>query len=49
MLDGLVQNREGEIIDARDAPKDVLSVPGTTLELDGKQVAQRWSVLNRLN
>ena len=42
MLDGLVQDEEGDIIDARDAPKNILSVPGTTLELDGKQCAQRW-------
>lgn len=42
MMDGLVQDQGGDIIDARDAPKDVLSVPGTMLELDGRQVAQRW-------
>ncbi|KAG8952301.1 hypothetical protein FRC04_004729 [Tulasnella sp. 424] len=44
MMDGLVQDQSGDIIDARDAPKDVLSVPGTMLELDGRQVAQRWSI-----
>ncbi|KAG8921477.1 hypothetical protein FRC00_008599 [Tulasnella sp. 408] len=42
MMDGLVQDQSGDIIDARDAPKDVLSVPGTMLELDGRQTAQRW-------
>ncbi|KIO27820.1 hypothetical protein M407DRAFT_72594 [Tulasnella calospora MUT 4182] len=44
MMDGLVQDQGGDIIDARDAPKDVLSVPGTMLELDGRQTAQRWSI-----
>ncbi|KAG9019621.1 hypothetical protein FRB90_012467 [Tulasnella sp. 427] len=42
MMDGLVQDQDGDIIDARDAPKDVLSVPGTVLALDGRQTAQRW-------
>ncbi|KAH7092832.1 beach-domain-containing protein [Auriculariales sp. MPI-PUGE-AT-0066] len=43
MLDGLVENDEGEVIDACDAPKNVFTVPGTALELDGIQRAQRWS------
>ncbi|KAL1717715.1 beach-domain-containing protein, partial [Schizophyllum commune] len=42
MLDGIVENDDGEIIDARDAPKRLLFVPGTTVELDGPQKAQRW-------
>jgi hypothetical protein len=42
MLDGLVENDEGEVIDACDAPKNVFTVPGTVLELDGIQRAQRW-------
>ena len=42
MLDGIVENDDGEIIDARDAPKRLLFVPGTTVELDGLQKAQRW-------
>lgn len=42
MLDGLVQNDDQEIIDARDAPKNVLSVPGTLLDVEGNQRAQRW-------
>ncbi|KAG8908740.1 hypothetical protein FRB99_002978 [Tulasnella sp. 403] len=44
MLDGLVQGEEDEIIDARDAPKDILSVPGTMLDVDGRQRAQRWAI-----
>lgn len=42
MLDGLVENDEGEVVDAVDAPRNVLSVPGTMPELDGRQRAQRW-------
>lgn len=44
MMDGLVQDEENGIIDARDAPKDVLLVPGTIVELDGTMRAQRWYV-----
>ena len=45
MLDGLVENDEGEVIDAHDAPKRLLFVPGSILELDGPQRAQRWHVI----
>ena len=44
MLDGVVENEEGEVIDAHDAPKRLLFVPGSIVELDGPQRAQRWSV-----
>ncbi|KAH8110236.1 BEACH domain-containing protein [Phellopilus nigrolimitatus] len=43
MLDGLVENEDGEVIEARDAPKNLFTVPGSVLELDGKQRAQKWS------
>ncbi|KAF8344869.1 hypothetical protein F5887DRAFT_1061981 [Amanita rubescens] len=43
MLDGLVENDEGEVIDAHDAPKRLFFVPGSIVELDGPQRAQRWS------
>ncbi|KAG6916308.1 hypothetical protein DXG01_007465 [Tephrocybe rancida] len=43
MLDGLVENDEGEVIEARDAPKRLYLVPGSIVELDGPQRAQRWS------
>ncbi|KAH8110248.1 P-loop containing nucleoside triphosphate hydrolase protein [Phellopilus nigrolimitatus] len=41
MLDGLVENEDGEVIEARDAPKNLFTVPGSVLELDGKQRAQK--------
>jgi hypothetical protein len=42
MLDGIVENEEGEVIDAHDAPKRLLFIPGSIVELDGPQRAQRW-------
>ena len=45
MLDGLVQNDDGEVIDAHDAPKRLFFVPGSIVELDGPQKAQRWFVM----
>lgn len=45
MLDGLVENDNGEVVDARDAPKRIFCVPGSIVELNGPQRAQRWSVL----
>jgi len=44
MLDGLVENDEGEVIDAHDAPRRLFFVPGSVVELDGPQKAQRWYV-----
>lgn len=43
MLDGLVENEEGEVIEAQDAPRNLLTVPGSVLDLEGKQKAQKWS------
>ncbi|CAK5278628.1 unnamed protein product [Mycena citricolor] len=43
MLDGLVESDDGEIVDAHDAPKQLFFVPGSIVELDGPQKAQRWS------
>ncbi|TFK23845.1 beach-domain-containing protein [Coprinopsis marcescibilis] len=43
MLDGVVENDEGEVIDAHDAPKRLLFVPGSIVEMDGPQKAQRWA------
>lgn len=43
MLDGLVQNDDGEVINAHDAPKRLFFVPGSIIELNGPQRAQRWS------
>jgi hypothetical protein len=45
MLDGLVENDDGEIIDAHEAPRRLFFVPGSIVELDGPQKAQRWFVL----
>lgn len=42
MLDGLVEGHDGEVIEAKDAPRNLFSVPGTMIELDGIQRAQRW-------
>ena len=44
MIDGLVENEEGEVIDAHDAPRDLFFVPGSLLELDGRQQALHWYV-----
>ncbi|WVQ84943.1 hypothetical protein IAT38_007106 [Cryptococcus sp. DSM 104549] len=45
LVDGLVQTANGEVIDAKDAQKDVLSIPsGTLVELDAAdQQSHRWS------
>ena len=47
--DGLVESSSGDILEALDAPKDVLSVPGTLVtDPDPNQRARRWQVfLNR--
>ncbi|KAG7089658.1 hypothetical protein E1B28_011318 [Marasmius oreades] len=42
MLDGLVESEDGEVIDAHEAPKSLFFVPGSIVELDGPQRAQRW-------
>jgi hypothetical protein len=44
MLDGVVENDDGEVIDASEAPKRLLFIPGSTLEMEGPQKAQRWWV-----
>ena len=44
LVDGLLQTADGEVIDAKDAPKDVLTIPsGTLAELEGMdQLSCRW-------
>jgi hypothetical protein len=42
MLDGLVENDDGEVIEAHEAPKHLFLLPGSIVELDGPQRAQRW-------
>lgn len=44
MLDGVVENDEGEVIDAQDAPKRLFFIPGSCIELTGPQKARRWYV-----
>ena len=45
LIDGLLQAGDGEVIDAKDAPKDVLTIPsGTLVELSSTdQQSLRWS------
>jgi len=45
MLDGLTENDNGEVVDVSEAPKKLFFVPGSIIELNGPQRAQRWSVL----
>ncbi|KAI0646236.1 beach-domain-containing protein [Trametes meyenii] len=42
LLDGLVENDDGEVIDAHDAPRKLFFVPGSIMDLDNHQRAQRW-------
>ena len=41
-LDGLVENDDGEVIDANYAPRKLLFIPGSTVDLDGRKGALRW-------
>ncbi|KAL0958994.1 hypothetical protein HGRIS_014308 [Hohenbuehelia grisea] len=43
MLDGVVESDDGEVIEAHEAPKHLFFVPGSIVELDGPQQAQRWA------
>ncbi|KAI8986856.1 beach-domain-containing protein [Trametes punicea] len=42
LLDGLVENDDGEVIDAHDAPRKLFFVPGSIVDLDSHQRAHRW-------
>ncbi|KAG9311479.1 hypothetical protein JVU11DRAFT_8594 [Chiua virens] len=44
MLDGLIENDVGELIDAVDAPKGMFFVAGSTPHLRSPQRARRWSL-----
>ncbi|KAN0082499.1 hypothetical protein V8E55_008294 [Tylopilus felleus] len=44
MLDGLIENDVGELIDAVDAPKGMFFVAGSTPHLRNPQRARRWSL-----
>ncbi|KAH9919489.1 beach-domain-containing protein [Epithele typhae] len=43
LLDGLVENDDGEVIEAQDAPRKLFFVPGSVMDLEHHQRAQRWS------
>jgi hypothetical protein len=47
-MDGLVENDDGEVIDAHDAPKRLLFIPGSVVDLDGHQNARKWCVVPSL-
>ena len=49
MLDGLVEGSDGEVVEAKDAPRNLFSVPGSMVELDGIQRAQRWYAIISLS
>ncbi|ORX37123.1 hypothetical protein BD324DRAFT_427163 [Kockovaella imperatae] len=43
LVDGLVQTAGGEVIDAKDAPRDVLTIPGTIIDMSGsEQESLKW-------
>lgn len=42
MLDGLMEDDNGAVIEAIEAPKHLFFVPGSIVEFDGPQRAQRW-------
>lgn len=44
MFDGVVQNQDGEVIDASEAPKELFFVPGSLPDFSGPRRAQRWYV-----
>jgi hypothetical protein len=46
MLDGLVQNDDGEVIEASEAPANLFFVPGSKMGMDRSQRAQRWSAFS---
>jgi len=49
MLDGLVENELGEVIDAIDAPKGMFFVAGSTPGLRSRQAARRWYVSTEMD
>ncbi|KAI5994825.1 hypothetical protein EDD15DRAFT_2259339 [Pisolithus albus] len=44
MLEGLVEDESGEVINAADAPKDMFFVPGSASRLRSSQPALRWKL-----
>ncbi|KAG1791176.1 BEACH domain-containing protein [Suillus plorans] len=44
MLEGLVENSEGEVIDAGDAPEGLFLISGSAVDVWNSQWAQQWSL-----
>ncbi|KAG2357108.1 hypothetical protein BDR07DRAFT_1421270 [Suillus spraguei] len=44
MLEGLVENSEGEIIDADNVPEGLFLISGSPVDVQNSQRAQRWSL-----
>lgn len=44
MLEGLVENSEGEVIDAANAPEGLFLISGSAVDVRNSQRAQRWSL-----
>ncbi|KAG2135261.1 hypothetical protein DEU56DRAFT_888131 [Suillus clintonianus] len=44
MLEGLVENGDGEVIDAGDAPEGLFLISGSAVDVRNLQRAQRWSL-----
>ncbi|KAG1745693.1 hypothetical protein EDB19DRAFT_1927133 [Suillus lakei] len=44
MLEGLVENSEGEVIDAGNAPEGLFLISGSAVDVRNSQRAQRWSL-----
>jgi hypothetical protein len=45
MLEGLVENGEGEVIEASSMPEGMFLISGSTVDFRNPQRAQRWLVL----
>ncbi|KAG2033253.1 hypothetical protein BDR03DRAFT_935719 [Suillus americanus] len=46
MLEGLVENSEGEVIDAANAPEGLFLISGSAVDVRNSQRAQRWYIEN---
>jgi hypothetical protein len=44
MLEGLVENSEGEVIDAGNAPEGLFLISGSAVDIRNSQRAQRWYI-----
>lgn len=44
MCDGFIENDDGEVINAHDAPHKIFVVPGSSMQLDQSQTCDQWWV-----